>query len=83
MAVAHYGYLVLKMSTPNGIIKILGDCMVGVSALEKLHALVAAREVAAGHSDQDQTPSSSHQRISTLAPHVHPSNNEGVPVKTI
>jgi hypothetical protein len=36
MAVTHYGYLVLKMSSPNGVLKIRGDHNVGVSALEKL-----------------------------------------------
>jgi hypothetical protein len=46
MAVAHYGYLVLKVSSPNGILKIRGDRNAGVCALEKLHALAAAREAA-------------------------------------
>jgi hypothetical protein len=36
MAIAHYGYLILKMLSPNGIIKIRGDCIAGVFALEKL-----------------------------------------------
>jgi hypothetical protein len=36
MAVAHYGYLVLKMPSPNGVLKIHGDRDAGVSALEKL-----------------------------------------------
>jgi hypothetical protein len=36
MAVAHYGYLVLKMPSPNDILKICGDRDAGVSALEKL-----------------------------------------------
>jgi hypothetical protein len=36
MAVAHYGYLVLKMSSTNGILKIRGDHEAGVCALEKL-----------------------------------------------
>jgi hypothetical protein len=36
MAVTHYGYLVLKISSPNGILKIRGDHNVGVSTLEKL-----------------------------------------------
>jgi hypothetical protein len=36
MVVTHYGYLVLKMSLPNGIIKIRGDRSVGVFTLEKL-----------------------------------------------
>jgi hypothetical protein len=36
MAVAHYGYLFLKMSSPNSVLWIRGDREVGVSALEKL-----------------------------------------------
>jgi hypothetical protein len=39
MALAHYGYLVLKMLSLNGILKIHGDRNAGVSALEKLQAL--------------------------------------------
>jgi hypothetical protein len=39
MALAHYGYLVLKMLSLNGILKIHGDSNAGVSALEKLQAL--------------------------------------------
>jgi hypothetical protein len=36
MAVTHYGYLVLKMPSPNGILKIHGDHDAGGCALEKL-----------------------------------------------
>jgi hypothetical protein len=36
MAVTHYGYLVLKMPSPNGVLKIQGDRQVGACALEKL-----------------------------------------------
>jgi hypothetical protein len=36
MVVAHYGYLVLKMPSPKGVLKIRGDRDAGVSALEKL-----------------------------------------------
>jgi hypothetical protein len=36
MAVAHYGYMVLKMPSPNDVLKICGDRDAGVSALEKL-----------------------------------------------
>jgi hypothetical protein len=36
MDVAHYGYLVLKMPSPNGIIKIRGDRSTDVSTLEML-----------------------------------------------
>jgi hypothetical protein len=39
MVVAHYGYLVLKMPSPNGVVKIHGDRDAGVSALKKLQAL--------------------------------------------
>jgi hypothetical protein len=53
MVVAHYGYLVLKMPSPNGVIKIHGDRSAGVFALEKLHALAAAHEGAARPGDQD------------------------------
>jgi hypothetical protein len=45
--VAHYGYLVLKMSSLNSVLRIRGDRDAGACALEKLQALVAAREVAA------------------------------------
>jgi hypothetical protein len=48
MVVAHYGYLVLKMPSPSGIIKICGDRDAGVFALEKLHALTAAHEATIG-----------------------------------
>jgi hypothetical protein len=34
--VAHYGYLVLKMPSPSGVLKIREDHDVGVSALEQL-----------------------------------------------
>jgi hypothetical protein len=40
MTVARYGYLVLKMSSPNGVLRIRGDHDAGVCALEKLQALV-------------------------------------------
>jgi hypothetical protein len=36
MVVAHYGYLVLKMPSPNGVLKIQGDHDSGACALEKL-----------------------------------------------
>jgi hypothetical protein len=39
MTVAHYGYLVLKMPSPNGVLKIRGDREADISALEKLQAL--------------------------------------------
>jgi hypothetical protein len=73
MAVAHYGYLVLKMPSFNGVLRIRGDRDTGACALEKLEALVAAREAAAETGGQDPVPPSSRQRGSVSAPHVEPS----------
>jgi hypothetical protein len=36
MAIAHYGYIVLMMSSPNGIIKVHGDHTTSAFTLEKL-----------------------------------------------
>jgi hypothetical protein len=83
MTVTHYGYLVLKMPSPNGFLKICGDCDVGISMLEKLQIQAASRTAAAGPEGQDPAAPSSHQRGSTSAPRVQPSGNEGVPVKTV
>jgi hypothetical protein len=83
MTVAHYGYLFLKMPSPNDVLKIHGDCDAGISALEKLQALAARHNVAARPGSSDQTPSSSHQRGSSLAPRVQPSSKEDIPMKTI
>jgi hypothetical protein len=83
MAIAHYGYLVLKMPSPNGIIKIRGDRTTGACVLEKLQALAAAQEAAADYGEPDQAPSSSCQRVSSSTPHVQPSNSEVVPVKIV
>jgi hypothetical protein len=80
MVVAHYGYLVQKMPSPNDVLKIRGDRDVEVSALEKLQALAASRKAAEEPGGQDLAPSSSRQRGSASAPHVQP---EDVPVKTI
>jgi hypothetical protein len=83
MAVTHYGYLVLKMSPPNGVLKIRGDHDMGPCALEKLQALAAAREAIEEPGGQDPTPLSSCQRGSASAPHVQPSGKEDIPVKTV
>jgi hypothetical protein len=70
MAVSHYGYLVLKMPSPNDILKIHGDCDTGVSVLEKLQALATQHEAAAGPRSLDQAPLSSCQHDSSSAPCV-------------
>jgi hypothetical protein len=80
MAVAHYEYLVLKMPSSNGVLKIQGDHDAGVCALEKLQALAAAREAAEEPGGQDLTPSSSRHHGSASAPRVQP---EDVPMKIV
>jgi hypothetical protein len=82
MAVAHYGYLVLKMPSPNGVLKIQGDRDTGACALEKLQALAVAREAAEEPGGQDPAPSSSRQRSSVSAPRVQPSGKEDIRVNT-
>jgi hypothetical protein len=83
MGVAHYGYLALKMPSPNGVLKIRGDREGGVSALEMLQALVAQHEAAAGPRSPDLAPLSSRQRGSSSAPCVQASGKEDVPMKTV
>ena len=39
MAIAHYGYLVLKMSSPAGVLIVRGDRTTAVATVERLHAL--------------------------------------------
>jgi hypothetical protein len=53
MAVAHYGYLVLKMSSPNGVLKIRIDRDVGASVLEKLEALATQHDAIVGPGSPD------------------------------
>jgi hypothetical protein len=83
MVVAHYGYLVLKMPSPNGVLGIREDRDAGAYALEKLQALAIARKAAAEPGGQDPAPLSSHQHGSVSAPRVQPSGKEDVPVKTV
>jgi hypothetical protein len=83
MVVIHYGYLVLKMPSPNGIIKIRVDRSAGVFTLEKLQALAMDHEAAVGQGEPDQAPSCSRQCISSSAPRVQSSESEDVPVKIV
>jgi hypothetical protein len=41
MAITHYGYLVLKMPSPAGVLTVRGDRAAALVAVEKLHALAA------------------------------------------
>ena len=77
MAIAHYGYLVLKMPSPAGVLTVRGDRTTVVAAVEKLHALVAE----AARSEEE--PSTSRARAPAKAPKVQPSDPDDVPVKMV
>jgi hypothetical protein len=77
MAIAHYGYLVLKMPSPAGVLTVQGDCTTAVAAVERLQALAAE----AARSEED--PSTSQPKAPAKAPKVQPSDPDHVPVKTV
>ena len=77
MAIAHYGYLVLKMPSPAGVLTMRGDRTSAVSAVERLHALAAV----AARSEED--PSTSQPRAPAKAPRVQPSDLDDVLMKTV
>jgi hypothetical protein len=83
MTVAHYGYLVLKMPSPNGVLKIRGDCDAGACSLEKLQALAAAHDAAEEPGGQDPAPPSSRQCGLVSTTRMQPFGKEDVPVKTV
>jgi hypothetical protein len=58
MAVAHYGYLVLKMLSPAGVLTVQGDRTAVVAAVEKLHALAAGLTPAANAEGSEGAQSS-------------------------
>ena len=60
MAIAHYGYLVLKMPSPAGVLTVQGDRTAAVAAVERLHALAAE----AARSEED--PSTSQIPVKTV-----------------
>jgi hypothetical protein len=80
MAIAHYGYLVLKMSSPTGVLTVRSDRPSVLAAVEKLHALAVE---AAHPDDEGRDPSTSCTKMPTKVPKVQPSRVDGVPVKTI
>jgi hypothetical protein len=87
-SIPDYGGVPLRVPGPkdaisNGVLKIREDPDVGACALEKLQALVAAREAAEKPRSQDPAPPSSRQCGSASAPRVQPSAKEDVPVKTV
>jgi hypothetical protein len=80
MAIAHYEYLVLKMSSPAGVLIVWGDRPAALATVEKLHALVAE---AARPDDEGRDPSTSCTKTPAKVPKVQPSGADGVSVKTI
>ena len=77
MAIAHYGYLVLKMPSPAGVLTVRGDRTAAVAAVERLHALAAE----AARTEED--PSTSQHRAPAKAPRIQSSDPDDVPVKTV
>jgi hypothetical protein len=80
MAIAHYGYLVLKMPSPAKVLTVWGDCPAALAAVKKLHALAAE---AARPDDGGRDPSTSCTKAPAKVPKVQPSRADDIPVKTI
>jgi hypothetical protein len=80
MAIAHYGYLVLKMSSPAGVLTVRGDRAAALAVVEKLHVLAAET---AHPDDGGRDPSTSGTKAPGKVPKVQPSGVDGGPVKTI
>jgi hypothetical protein len=80
MAIAHYGYLVLKMPSPTGVLTVWGDRAAALAAVEKLHALAAET---ARPDDGGGNPSTSGTKALPKVPKVQPFGADGVPIKAI
>jgi hypothetical protein len=80
MAIAHYGYLVLKMPSLTGVLTIQGDRAATLAVVERLHALAAET---AHPDDGERNPSTSGTKAPPKAPKVRPSGADGVPIKAI
>jgi hypothetical protein len=80
MAIAHYGYLVLKMPSPARVLTVRGDRATALATVEKLHALAAET---ARPNNGGRDPSTSGTKAPTKVPKVRPSGADGVPVKAI
>jgi hypothetical protein len=80
MAIAHYGYLVLKMPSPAGVLTVRGHRPAALVAIEKMHALAAE---AARPDDGGRDPSTSYTKTPANVPKMQPSGADGVPDKTI
>jgi hypothetical protein len=80
MAIAHYGYLVLKMPSPAGVLTVRGDRAAALAAVEKLHTLAAET---ARPDDGGRDPSTSGAKAPTKVLKARPSGVDSVPVKAI
>jgi hypothetical protein len=80
MAIAHYGYLVLKMPSPAGVLTVRGDRAAALAAVEKLHALAVET---ARPDDRGRNPSTSSTKVPAKVPKVQPSGADDIPVKAI
>jgi hypothetical protein len=78
MAIAHYGYLVLKMSSPARVLTMRGDHAAALAAMEKLHAMAAET---ARPDDGGRDPSTSGTKAPTKVPKVRPSGADDIPIK--
>jgi hypothetical protein len=80
MAIAHYGYLVLKMPSSAGVLTVQDDRVAALAVVEKLHALVAE---AAHPDDGGRNPSTFDSKAPTKVPKVRPFRANNVPIKAI
>jgi hypothetical protein len=80
MAIAHYRYLVLKMSSLAEVLTVWGDRAAALAAVNKQHALAAE---AACPDDGGRNPSTSGTKAPTKVPKVRPSGANDVPVKAV
>jgi hypothetical protein len=80
MAIANYVYLVLKMSSPAGILTVRGDRTTALAAVKKLHTLTA--EIARPD-DGGRGPSVPSARAPSKTPKLQSSGVDGGPAKTI
>ena len=71
------GYLVLKMTSPAGVLTVQGDRTAAVAAVERLHALAAEA------ARSEEAPSTSQPRAPAKASRVQLSDPDDVPVKTV
>jgi hypothetical protein len=80
MAIAHYGYLVLKIPSPARVLTVRGDGATALATVEKLHALAAET---ARPDNGGGNPSTPGTKELPKVPKVQPSRADGVPVKAI